>query len=344
MAAVWCIMRGMRIPALLVAPALLFIAIAARAGAPPDLVAAALEGGIPKADVQAANTQPAANIYEAESRGRQITVIGIAKIAAAPKRILADLEASHGVLKSDSLLKLGEFSNPPQASDVAKYRLPEADIDTLTDCEVGRCKFKLGEKGIEAVGQIDWSQPDAYDRIDGLMKQGMLEVARGYEERGHAALVVSVDKPERQSFAAGAEQLVAQLGLSKRLIPKLDEHLLHYPNHQLPGARDRILWSIRNYGYRPVTSIVHSIIYEPPSANPAVLIALKTLYANHYFHARQRLIGLWADDEDAGATWVGYSDRLLFDGDVGSIKRRMLQAGIVRNAVDRLTVLRAQYE
>jgi hypothetical protein len=337
-------MHDMRTPILLLAPALLCVAIAAHAGAPPGLVAAALEGGISKAGVEASDSQPAASIYAAESTGRQVTVVGIAKIPAAPKRILADLTASHGVLKSDSLLNLGGFSNPPQSSDVAKYRLPEADIETLTDCEVGRCKFKLGEKGVEALGQIDWSQPDAYDRVDRLMKQGMLDLVLGYEERGHAALVVSVDKPERQSFADGAEQLVAQLGLSKRLIPKLDDHLLHYPNHQLPGARDRILWSIRNYGYRPVTTIVHSIIYEPPSANPAVLIALKTLYSNHYFHARQRLIGLWADDEDAGATWIGYSDRLLFDDDVGSIKRRMLQAGIVKNAVDRLRVLRAQYE
>jgi len=51
-----------------------------------------------------------------------------------------------------------------------------------------------------------------------------------------------------------------------------------------------------------------------------------------------------SDDEDPNATWVGYSDRLLFDGDVGSIKRRMLQAGILKNGTQRLKVLRAQYE
>jgi hypothetical protein len=337
-------MRGMRISAPLVVLGLFLLAATADAGAPPDLAAAALESGMTQAEVAGAANQPVARIYAAESTGRQVTVVGIAKINAPPKTVLADLDRRYGVLKSESLRAVGVFSNPAKPSDVAKYRMPEDDLETLVDCEVGRCKFKIGERGVEAVGEIDWSQPDAFERVNELMKQGMLNLALGYEERGHAALLVSVDKPERQSFADGAEHLVAQLGLTKRLIPKLDEHLVHYPKQRLPGARDRILWTIRNYGYRPVTSIVHSIIYEPPGANPAALIVLKTLYANHYFHARQRLIGLWADDANPGATWVGYSDRLLFDDDVGSIKRRMLQAGIVKNAVDRLVVLRAQHE
>jgi hypothetical protein len=74
------------------------------------------------------------------------------------------------------------------------------------------------------------------------------------------------------------------------------------------------------------------------------LIVLKTLYANHYFHSRQRLIGLWADTEDPNVTWIGYSDRLLFDGDVGSLKRRLIQSGVVKNGQDRLERLRKEYE
>jgi len=316
----------------------------AGAGIPTTLGAAARKGGLSDAEIREAETQPHARIYEAESRGRQITIIGLAKIPASPQKITADLATRNGVLKSEALRQVGVFSNPPKMSDLAKYRMPESDLETLADCEVGDCKFKLGEEGVEIAQQIDWSKPDAHDRLNELMKQGMLEYAQQYQQRGNAALLVAVDKEEPQSFDEGSDRLTAQLGVSKDLIPKLRDHLLHYPKTKIPGARDRILWTVRNYGYRPVTSLVHSIIFEPEQGPLAVLIAMKTLYANHYFHARQRLIGLWADDEDPNATWVGYSDRLLFDGDVGSIKRSMLQAGVVKNGRKRLEVLRAQYQ
>lgn len=316
----------------------------AGAGIPTTLGAAAKKGGLSDAEIREAETQPHARIYEAESRGRQITIIGLAKIPASPKKITADLVKRNGLLKSEALRQVGVFSNPPKMSDLAKYRMPESDLETLADCEVGNCKFKLGEEGVEIAQQIDWSKPDAHDRLNELMKQGMLELAQQYQQRGNAALLVAVDKEEPQSFDEGSDQLTAQLGVSKDLIPKLHDHLLHYPKTNIPGTRDRILWTVRNYGYRPVTSLVHSIIYEPEQGPLAVLIAMKTLYANHYFHARQRLIGLWTDDEDPNATWVGYSDRLLFDGDVGSIKRSMLQAGVVKNGRKRLEVLRAQYQ
>ena len=316
----------------------------AGAGIPTTLGAAAKKGGLSDAEIRRAETQPHARIYEAESRGRQITIIGLAKIPASPQKIAADLKTRNGLLKSEALRQVGVFSNPPKMSDLAKYRMPEGDLETLADCEVGDCKFKLGEEGVEIAQQIDWSKPDAHDRLNELMKQGMLELAQQYQQRGNAALLVAVDKEEPQSFDEGSDRLTAQLGVSKDLIPKLRDHLLHYPKTKIPGARDRILWTVRNYGYRPVTSLVHSIIYEPEQGPLAVLIAMKTLYANHYFHARQRLIGLWTDDEDPNATWVGYSDRLLFDGDVGSIKRRMLEAGVVKNGRKRLEVLRAQYQ
>jgi hypothetical protein len=333
----------MRLPTSLLVVAFLHAATAT-ASVPPELAAAALEGGMSEEEVQQAATEPVAGIYEPESKGRQVTIIGLVMIPAPPEKIASDLRRRDGLLKSEALRQIGVFSKPPKMSDLAEYRMPESDLETLADCELGDCKFKLGKEGVATAQRIDWSKPDAHDRVNDLMKQGMLELAQDYEERGSEALVVARDKEEPQSFAEGSERLTAQLGLSKKLVPRLRDHLLHYPKAEIPGARDRILWTVRNYGYRPVTSLVHSIIHQPEQGPPATLIALKTLYANHYFHARQRMIGLWADSEDPNATWIGYSDRLLFDGDVGSIKRRMLQAGILKNGAKRLKVLREQYE
>ena len=91
-------------------------------------------------------------------------------------------------------------------------------------------------------------------------------------------------------------------------------------------------------------SLIHSLVYEPPAGLPTTLIALKTLYSSHYFQARQRLIALWEDSDNPNVTYVGYSDRLLFDDDVGRIKRRMLEAGVVKSTTQRLEVLRGEYQ
>jgi hypothetical protein len=324
---------------------LLLLAGPAAAGMPTLLADTAKKGGFSDAEISAAASQAQGRIYAAESKGRQATVLGIARISASPAKITKNLKSRNGLLKSPSLQLIGAFSNPAKRSDLAKFRMPEADLDTLTDCEVGDCKFKLGAEGIANLNKIDWDAPDAYDRVNALMKQGMLAYAQNYQKRGNAALLVAFDKEERQSFADGSKKLTGQLGLSNELIPKLRNHLNQYPKAGIPGAQDRILWTVRDYGYRPITSMVHSVIYEAGEDNPVdTLIVLKTLYSNHYFHARQRLIGLWADTEDPNATWVGYSDRLLFDGEVGSLKRKMLQSGVVKNGQDRLERLRKEYE
>lgn len=331
-------------PTLLLVALVTLPAAPAAAGLDPLLAATAAKAGFTEEQIQQSASHPQAVNYEPESEGRQITIIGLARISASPERITEDLLSRHGLLKSDALRQIGAFSHPPVPADVAKYRMPESDLETLVDCEVGDCKFKLGEDGAEFVQKIDWSAPDAYEQVNSEMKKGLLAVASRYQERGNAGLIVAVDKEEPQSFAEGSEQLATQLGLSQRLIPKLRAHLSQYPSAGIPGARDRIVWTVRDYGYRPVTSMLHSVVIRPEPGPPATVIALKTLYANHYIHARQQLIGLWADADDPSATWVGYSDRMLFDDDVGSIKRRMLAAGVVSDGRERLEVLRAQYE
>jgi hypothetical protein len=318
--------------------------VTAGAGMPRELADALGGGGVPADEVQEAERQPQAWIYEHESRGRQVTVIGLAKVPASPETLTKDLLKRDGILQSEALRQIGVFSDPAAPADVAKFRLPDSDIEALTDCEVGDCKFKLGERGVADLEKVDWSQPDARERVDALMRAAMVRSVRLYQERGREALLEAVDKDEPQSLAEGADRLTAQLGLSTRMVPALRDHLLHYPKAGIEGARDRILWTIRDYGYRPVISLVHSIIYQPPGKLPVTLIALKSLYTSHYFHARQRLIGLWADSGNPNATYLGFGDRLLFDDDVGSIKRRMLEAGVVKDTIARLELLRAAYE
>jgi hypothetical protein len=88
--------------------------------------------------------------------------------------------------------------------------------------------------------------------------------------------------------------------------------------------------------------VIHAVIYEPPGSFPVV--AFKNLYSSHYFHARLQLVFLLADPEDPEQTYLGYTNRLLFDDDVGRIKRRMLEAGVLKDVGRRIELLRKAVE
>lgn len=311
---------------------------------PAQLEAGAKRAGIPPDGIESVESQPVAWTYERESGARQVTVFALMKVAAPAKAILKDLKSRNGVLQSEAMRQVGVFGSPPGPVDVAKYRLPDSDLEALSDCELEDCKFKLSAQGVKNLDKIDWDAPDARNRVDTLAREGLVNFVRRYQERGHEALFVYADKEEPQDQAEGIEKLLGQWGKSTSNWATLRAHLNDYPNNSLDGAQDRFLWTVRDYGYRPVTGIIHAVVYEPPDGPVAGAIVLKNLYSSHYFLARLQLIGLYPDAQDPGATYVAYIDRLLFDDDVGRMKRLMIESGVLKDVRQRLELFRKGLE
>ena len=250
---------------------------------------------------------------------------GLAKLSAPPGAILNDLRSRDGLLQSEAIRQVGRFSAPPLPADVAEYRIPEGDLEALSECEVGDCKFRLRALGVEAFSKIDWSTPDARERADTLARERLLDFARSYQESGREALKAPfVDKQEPLSPGKGFDALLGDMQGAIEASKALRAHLRDYPRSAADGMEDLIIWNVRDYGYPPVTGVVHAVIYEPRGSVP--MVALKNLYSSHYFHARLQLIVLLVDPEDPEQTYLGYTDRMLFEDDVGSIKRSILEA------------------
>jgi hypothetical protein len=315
----------------------------AGAGMPSELADAARKLGLASDEIAGVEQEPAVWVVEQESAARRVTVAGLVKLSVPPGAILRDLRRRNGMLRSEALRDAGRFSAPPQPADVAEYRLPESDLEALSECEVGDCKFKLRAVGVEAFGKIDWSAPDARERADALARKGLLDFVRSYRQSGREVLKAPfVDKEEPLSPGKGIDALAGHMQATTEVTQALRVHLRDYPRGALDGAEDLIIWTVRDYGYRPVTGMIHAVIYEPPGSFPVV--ALKNLYSSHYFHARFQLIVLLADPEDPEQTYLGYSDRLLFDDDVGRIKRHMIEAGVLKDVGRRLELLRKAVE
>jgi hypothetical protein len=281
-------------------------------------------------------------VLERNTGSQQITVGGVVKLSNAPARIGDDVFGRDALLDAAALKASGAFSEPAVLADVASYHVPESDLEVLADCELHACKFKLGEPGLEALGAIDWDKPDARRDVDALVQRRMVEFVVAYQKEGRAALGRYVDKPDALSVTEATGMLLDQMK-AKPLVETARTHLAGYPKSRLRGARDRLHWNVRDYGYRPVTSIVHTVAFDPGAGEPARLIAAETLYSSHYFYARLQLLGLYTDTADPKQTYALYADRLLFDDQVGSVQRRLLRSSVVDDLRQQLIRFGASY-
>jgi hypothetical protein len=315
----------------------------ARAEMPQGLVDTLARSEMPpegRAEVEAGRV--AVWIFERDTGEEQLSVVAVVKLASSPRRVAEDFFGRPSMLEADIVKASGTLRDPATLDDVAGYHVPESDLEVLADCEVHACKFKLGERGLKDLEAIDWNAPDARDRVDAVVRRRMVDFATAYQKEGRAALGRYVDKPNARSVAQATGTLLAQMR-SGGLPQAVRTHLAGYPKSRVPGARDRLYWNVRDFGYRPVTSIVHTVDFDPGAGEPTRLIAAETLYSSHYFYARLQLLGLYADASDPNQTYALYGDRLLFDDKVGRIQRKVLRSSVVADVRDRLGAVRGTY-
>ena len=326
-------------------PILLVVACAdvARAEMPPELVEMLARPEVPataRTELEAGGS--AVWVLERDTSAGQISVAGVVTLSASPQRVAEDFFRRDSLLEADLLKASGTFSEPAVLGDVAKYQVPESDLEVLADCEIHACKFKLGARALEELGAIDWDSPDARRNVDTLVRGRIVEFVAAYQKEGRAALGRYLDKADARSVPEATGMLLDQMKAAL-LVETVRTHLRGYPKTRLPGARDRLHWNVRDYGYRPVTSIVHTVAFDPGAGEPAGLIAAETLYSSHYFDARLQLIGFYTDTENREQTYALYVDRLLFDAEVGSMQRRMLRSSVAADVRKRLGMVGERY-
>ena len=67
-------------------------------------------------------------------------------------------------------------------------------------------------------------------------------------------------------------------------LPDLNRYLLDYPNAASNEIRSEFYWEKVNFGLKPTLRIVQAIVYSGTSPDkPAYAVAVKQLYASHYF-------------------------------------------------------------
>jgi hypothetical protein len=230
----------------------------------------------------------------------EVFVFGSVYVQSTPEKYLKLASDIDDLRKLPSYLAIRKFSDPPQLSDLDGFTLEADDIKQLRNCEPGKCDVQLPSGAMDAFKQsVNWSAPDAEKQANQLAQKMALEAIQRYTQGGNAALGTYMDKHHP---AVVGETFTSLLSRSKALpvyLPELERYLLDYPEAKSENIQSEFYWEKVNFGLKPTLRIVQAIVYRGPrSTDRGYAIAVKQLYASHYFETALDLTVCVRDQEN----------------------------------------------
>ena len=279
----------------------------------------------------------------------EIVVVGALKIRVPRDRVLDYYGQMISYVDGSVTLGFGRFSKPPVPADVKDFAFDRGDANDLRSCRPGSCNIKLSGAGMDALQKsIDWRAPDALDRVNAFVRKAALDYVTAYQARGDEALVTYNDRAQPTSLREQWRGILGNATHFHEYAPELKAYLEQYPRGSLPGSRDIFYWVKEDYGFKPVLSIFHGLVYQPPSRADRAYVVQKQIYANHYFEGSLAVAtALSATENGAPITYLVYANRSRGDmlrGGFGGLKRNAALSQARKAAQETLGTIKRQLE
>jgi hypothetical protein len=254
------------------------------AGPPADLFAtlgltsqevAAIDAGRPVAKVLSWGTPSEVYVFGA------VHVDGPLDVYIKTVRDVARLSTAPGYLGA------GELHDDAAAADLAGVVLNADDVKALKECRDGSCDVQLPIAAIDAFRRrIDWSRSDVEAQVNRLARPMLLQLFDAYRQGGNHALGEYRDKKNPARIDEEFETMMQRASVLPDVLPQLRRYLLEYPNAPLPDADSYFYWENVDFGLKPTIRLNHAVIYRGRTqGRDFATVAIKQLYATHYFHA-----------------------------------------------------------
>ena len=236
----------------------------------------------------------AALVRSLDTRAREeLAHVGMVYLDASPEEYVERFRSIEQFERGPSVLQMGRFGTRPRIDDLQSLTLSAEDFAELPACRPGRCEMKLSADAMARFGdEVDWSSPQAWRQADEVMRRMLLDLVRAYQAEGNAALGAYFDRDRPLPVADQFRALLASREALPDQVPILFAYLEHYPRDLPEGAEDFFYWTIVDFGLKPTIRVNHVTIYPlaaRSSTGVAYAIALKQLYASHYFHSTLEL-------------------------------------------------------
>jgi hypothetical protein len=230
----------------------------------------------------------------------EVFVFGAVYVRSTPEAYLKLASDIDALKKLPNYLAIRKFSDPPQLSDLAGFSLEEEDLKDLQKCREGKCEIQLPTDAIEEFRtKVNWSASDAPEQANRIAKALVLEALKKYKEGGNTALGVYRDKSNPAGVEQAFQSLVSRSKALPVYLPELQAYLLNYPNANSKNIESEFYWEKVNFGLKPTIRLLQAVLYRGADpSGPQYAVAIKQLYATHYFHTALDLTVCIRDSED----------------------------------------------
>jgi hypothetical protein len=198
-------------------------------------------------------------------------------------------------------LGIGEVPEQATLADLRALAFEPDDVKALKNCREGGCDVQLPTASIDAFRNgVDFSRPDAAEQANALGRSMVLQLLRSYQHGGDRALGDYRDKQHPARVAEQFETMVGRASVLPDVIPELRRYLLEYPNASLANSQSFFYWEKVAFGLKPTIRVNHALVYRGRAdGRDFGLVAIKQLYATHYFHTALD-VSVCVDDTDGG--------------------------------------------
>ena len=220
---------------------------------------------------------------------RDVTVFGMVQIAttraafaprmADPRRMIGGRSPTYEI-----------FDDPPAAANLARMSVDPSEYRALANCRVEHCDFKLPAAVMREFSQhVDWSSDSAKTQVDSLARADLLRFIEAYRTSGNSAMVQYDDNHAVRSSDAFLA-LLDQSGYLRDYVADLRDYLEFFPARRPEGVREAMFWEEDRLPHlRPTLTLSHIVMYTTSSGTP--LVAVKQIYADHYFEGALEMTG-----------------------------------------------------
>jgi hypothetical protein len=268
---------------------------------------------------------------------REVAVFAIMRLDVPEDFFLHRMRDIVNFKKSDNVLQIGKFSDPPTLKDLETLTLDVPEIETIRQCRVSRCDFKMSAQQIERFRkEVNWSAADYRDRVTVLTREMLVERVKSYLLGGNRALGEYNDKAYALSLADEFKSLLQPASYMYGYGSEFQTYLLDFPHSRPAYVESFFYWSKEKFGLKPVITVTHVTVYRPSGAHGAdILIASKGIYASHYYEASLGLTG-YIHNQSPGPSrsYLMYINRSKTDALRGMFQelKRSLISGRLREA------------
>ena len=278
----------------------------------------------------------------------EIAVFGIVRVKT-DRPTFIDRAKRVSTYKSNNVTGIGEINDPPALSDFAQLALPDGDVESIRKCRPGSCDVKATDEAMARIAsEMNWKAPNPAQQLNDIVRGMMQGYMAAYMKGGNQALGVYHDKKKPLAAAKVFEGVLQESPYLLDYAAPLLRYLREYPAYRLEGATDLFFWAEESFGLKPTITLNHAVIYAPSDGDDG-FVAVKQLYASHYFRGTVKL-GALIREKGPGASNAYYFvrlDRARADGlggMFGGVKRGKIEGKLGGHLEAGLATARQSFE